>query len=74
MATVSLFVLYVCFLIDDQGLSYATPEVPTDANFDSLFRQFVRFFFSTSEGKAVTTQADPTLSAGYRVTFLSLFI
>ncbi|XP_042562182.1 tectonic-1 [Clupea harengus] len=50
----------------DQGLSYATPEVPTDANFDSLFRQFVRFFFGTSEGKAVTTQADPSLSAGYR--------
>ncbi|XP_076140731.1 tectonic-1 [Alosa pseudoharengus] len=49
----------------DAGLSYATPEVPTDVNFDSLFHQFVGFFFSTSEGSSGSNQQDPGLSFGY---------
>ncbi|KAL2100008.1 hypothetical protein ACEWY4_004402 [Coilia grayii] len=49
----------------DAGLSYAIPEVPTDANFDTLFSQFVGFFFSTSEGSSEANQKDEEIFAAY---------
>lgn len=59
-------ILFFFFFIDDAGLSYATPEGATDANFDSLFHQFLEFSFSTSKGSSSgSNQNDQRLSAGY---------
>ncbi|XP_058268270.1 tectonic-1 [Hemibagrus wyckioides] len=48
----------------EQGMSFLTPMVPTEDNFDSLFDRFVGFFFRASggDGRALQTQGN---SPGY---------
>nr|XP_015221570.1 PREDICTED: tectonic-1 isoform X2 [Lepisosteus oculatus] len=51
------------------GLSFASPEIPTDGNFDSLFRQFGGFFFSPADGGGTDTapdRADLQAASGYQ--------
>ncbi|XP_049324830.1 tectonic-1 isoform X2 [Astyanax mexicanus] len=40
----------------EQGLSFVTPNTPTEQNFDYLFNQFVGFFFGGSGGKGSALQ------------------
>uniref|UniRef100_A0A8B9JTB8 Tectonic family member 1 n=1 Tax=Astyanax mexicanus TaxID=7994 RepID=A0A8B9JTB8_ASTMX len=40
----------------EQGLSFVTPNTPTEQNFDYLFNRFVGFFFGGSGGKGSALQ------------------
>ncbi|XP_060752058.1 tectonic-1 [Tachysurus vachellii] len=48
----------------EQGMSFITPTIPTENNFDSLFDRFVGFFFSSGDGRALKTPAQGN-SLGY---------
>ncbi|XP_027031166.2 tectonic-1 [Tachysurus fulvidraco] len=48
----------------EQGMSFITPTIPTENNFDSLFDRFAGFFFSSGDGRAVKTPAQGN-SLGY---------
>lgn len=57
-------------------MSFLTPTVPTEDNFDSLFDRFVGFFFRASSGdsRALQTPAQGN-SPGYvvKLCIISLF-
>ncbi|XP_076876563.1 tectonic-1-like isoform X2 [Brachyhypopomus gauderio] len=36
----------------EQGMSFVTPTIPTESNFDDLFSHFVGFFFGLSDGQS----------------------
>ncbi|KAJ8261012.1 hypothetical protein COCON_G00167350 [Conger conger] len=48
------------------GLSFAPPEVPTDGNFDNLFKRFVGYFFDSTGNIGVPNEQDPQNLAGYK--------
>lgn len=49
----------------EEGISFGTPKIPTEENFDSLFDQFVGFFFGrTRDNSAQSPQIGD--SPGYR--------
>ncbi|KAK1800699.1 hypothetical protein P4O66_005528 [Electrophorus voltai] len=51
----------------EQGLSFVTPTIPTERNFDELFSHFVGFFFGASDGQSSTLQTSPQEnSPGYQ--------
>ncbi|KAA0703749.1 Tectonic-1 Precursor [Triplophysa tibetana] len=41
----------------EEGMSYGTPEIPTVENFDSLFGQFVGFFFGRTRDTSAQSSA-----------------
>ncbi|KAG7476757.1 hypothetical protein MATL_G00086160 [Megalops atlanticus] len=47
------------------GLSFGTPEVPTDGNFDGLFQQFAGFSFASMGDGGTSNQVAPQVSPGY---------
>ncbi|KAF0039294.1 hypothetical protein F2P81_007529 [Scophthalmus maximus] len=49
------------------GLSHLSPALPTDSNFDSLFKQFTSFLFGMEENSGQTATAEPVASSGYQV-------
>ncbi|XP_064164192.1 tectonic-1 [Anguilla rostrata] len=48
------------------GLSFVPPEVPTDGNFDALFRRFAGFFFDSMGASDVTSKQDLQIVPGYK--------
>ncbi len=58
--------IHPCFLLDEEGLSLATPEVPTEEKFDSLFDRFLGFFGRSSVSSAFQSP-DLGNSSGYQV-------
>ncbi|XP_035505499.1 tectonic-1 [Scophthalmus maximus] len=48
------------------GLSHLSPALPTDSNFDSLFKQFTSFLFGMEENSGQTATAEPVASSGYQ--------
>lgn len=47
-------------------LSHTSPALPTDSNFDTLFKQFSTFLFSSEEVSGQTTTDQPQDSSGYQ--------
>ncbi len=58
--------IHPCFLLDEEGLSLATPEVPTEEKFDSLFDRFLGFVGRSSVSSAFQSP-DLGNSSGYQV-------
>ncbi|KAM3612297.1 uncharacterized protein V6R79_006463 [Siganus canaliculatus] len=48
------------------GLSHPKPTVPTDENFDTLFKYFTNFIFGSEENSAQLSQADHQAQSGYK--------
>lgn len=67
MFSISLKFILGSFL-DEEGLSFATPEVPTEENFDSVFGRFLGFF-GRSSVTSVLQSPDVGNSSGYQVKF-----
>ncbi|XP_026186373.1 tectonic-1 isoform X2 [Mastacembelus armatus] len=61
---------YDIFCIQSQyrveGLSHLTPALPTDTNFDSLFKQFTSFIFGLEENSGKTSAVDLQTSPEYK--------
>ncbi|KAM9356785.1 tectonic-1-like [Symphorus nematophorus] len=61
---------YDVFCIQSQnrvdGFSHPSPALPTDRNFDSLFKQFSRFIFGSEEDGGQVSPAELQASSGYR--------
>lgn len=55
---------------DEEGLSFATPDVPTDQNIDSVFGRFTKYFFGRTN---VSSAPDVRSSPGYRVKFFPVW-
>ncbi|KAJ8384929.1 hypothetical protein AAFF_G00197370, partial [Aldrovandia affinis] len=49
----------------EAGLSFGTPTVPTEGNFDALFKRLAGFFFSSTGGGETLTKEDPQNPPGY---------
>ncbi|XP_062870465.1 tectonic-1 [Trichomycterus rosablanca] len=49
----------------NKGMSFDTPTIPTEANFDSLFSQYVGFFFGSSSGDDGAQSPVQGNSSGY---------
>ncbi|KAG1970842.1 tectonic-1 [Pimephales promelas] len=50
----------------EEGLMFATPEVPTEENFDSLFGRFLGFFFGRLSLTSAPQSPDVGNSSGYQ--------
>ncbi|CAM4730494.1 unnamed protein product [Leuciscus chuanchicus] len=50
----------------EEGLTFATPEVPTEENFDSLFGRFLGFFFGRQSLTSALQSPDVGNSSGYQ--------
>ncbi|KAJ8346618.1 hypothetical protein SKAU_G00280190 [Synaphobranchus kaupii] len=50
----------------EAGLSFVPPEVPTEGNFDALFRRFAGFFFNSLGDSDVPNQEDLQNVPGYK--------
>ncbi|KAM7417068.1 hypothetical protein PAMA_016938 [Pampus argenteus] len=48
------------------GLSHPPPVLPTDRNFDSLFKQFTSFFFGSEENSGQVSATELQASSGYQ--------
>ncbi|XP_077099155.1 tectonic-1 [Siphateles boraxobius] len=48
------------------GLTFGTPEIPTEENFDSLFGRYLRFFFGRLSVTSVLLNPDVGNSSGYQ--------
>lgn len=59
--TISLF----CAGVD--GLSHPPPALPTDSNFDSLFKTFTSFVFGSEENSGHVPPAESRALSGYQV-------
>lgn len=70
--TSKCFQFIIGSFLDEQGLSFATPEVPTEENFDSLFGPFLGFFGRSSVTSA-RQSPDVGNSSGYQVKFLNIW-
>ncbi|XP_040904647.1 tectonic-1-like isoform X2 [Toxotes jaculatrix] len=61
---------YDIFCIKSQnridGLSHPSPALPTDNNFDSLFKQFTSFIFGLEENSGQVSTAENQTSTGYQ--------
>lgn len=49
----------------EEGMSFGTPKIPTEENFDSLFGQFVGFFFGTTWDNSATQSSEIGNASGY---------
>ncbi|XP_051972442.1 tectonic-1 [Xyrauchen texanus] len=50
----------------EEGMSFATPKIPTEENFDTLFGQFLEFFFGRLWGNSALQNTDVGNSPGYQ--------
>ncbi|XP_067251752.1 tectonic-1 [Chanodichthys erythropterus] len=50
----------------EEGLTFATPEVPTEENFDSLFGRFLGFFFGRQSMTSALQSPDVANLPGYQ--------
>ncbi|XP_044061569.1 tectonic-1 isoform X2 [Siniperca chuatsi] len=61
---------YDIFCIQSQnrvdGLSHPSPALPTDSNFDSLFKQFTSFVFGSEESSGQVSTAELQALSGYQ--------
>ncbi|XP_074503945.1 tectonic-1 [Sebastes fasciatus] len=61
---------YDIFCIQSQnrvdGLSHPPPVLPTDSNFDSLFKEFTNFIFGSEENSGQVSTAELQASSGYQ--------
>ncbi|XP_034399174.1 tectonic-1 [Cyclopterus lumpus] len=61
---------YDVFCIQSQnrvdGLSHPSPALPTDSNFDSLFKEFTSFIFGSEENGGLVTPAQLQSLSGYQ--------
>ncbi|XP_077957570.1 tectonic-1 isoform X4 [Gasterosteus aculeatus] len=61
---------YDIFCIQSQnrvdGLSHPSPALPTDSNFDSLFEEFIRFYFGSEENGSPENPVDHQTLSGYQ--------
>ncbi|GAA6234230.1 tectonic-1 [Lates japonicus] len=61
---------YDIFCIQSQNrfdaLSHPSPALPTDINFDSLFKQFTSFVFGSEENSSQVSTAELQASSGYQ--------
>ncbi|XP_045886798.1 tectonic-1-like isoform X2 [Micropterus dolomieu] len=61
---------YDIFCIQSQnrvdGVSHPSPSLPTDSNFDSLFKQFTSFIFGSEVNSGPVSTAELQASSGYR--------
>ncbi|KAM7000790.1 tectonic-1 [Tautogolabrus adspersus] len=48
------------------GFSHPSPALPTDGNFDSLFKTFTSFIFGSEEDRAELSAAELQASSGYQ--------
>ncbi|CAK6977854.1 tectonic-1-like [Scomber scombrus] len=48
------------------GLSHPSPALPTDSNFDSLFKQFTQFFFGSEVTGSQVSTTELRASSGYQ--------
>ncbi|KAJ8286443.1 hypothetical protein GJAV_G00039310 [Gymnothorax javanicus] len=49
------------------GLSFVPPEVPTDGNFDALFKRFAGFFFNSMSDQSVPDEGDALTVPVYKI-------
>lgn len=61
------FCYFVCLGVD--GFSHPPPALPTDTNFDSLFKQFTSFIFGPQEDSGQVSTSDIQASSGYQACF-----
>ncbi|XP_054453794.1 tectonic-1-like isoform X2 [Anoplopoma fimbria] len=61
---------YDVFCIQSQnrvdGLSHPSPALPTDSNFDLLFKEFTNFIFGSEENSGLGTPAELQALSGYQ--------
>lgn len=57
------------FCLGVDGVSHPSPSLPTDSNFDSLFKQFTSFIFGSEVNSGPVSTAELQASSGYRVSF-----
>ncbi|KAI2660018.1 Tectonic-1 [Labeo rohita] len=53
-------------VFNEEGLSFGTPAVPTEENFDSLFGRFLGFFFGRLTATSTLQSPDVGNSTGYQ--------
>lgn len=55
------------FCLGADGFSHPSPALPTDSNFDSLFKQFTSFIFGSEESSGQVLSAELQGGSGYQV-------
>lgn len=66
--TISKFVSFAVYLfcLGVDGLSHPSPALPTESNFDSLFKEFTSFIFGSEENGGLVTPAQLQSLSGYQ--------